>query len=263
MQFYNKTFPDIDEIVMIRYDNIAKDCVYVTLLEYNIQGIITFKELSKRRLRTRYLKQAAPIGKTAPAVVCEDSNDSNLSLTTKRLTDDEVKEFSKKFSKNKKIISIIENISHNIKINFKDLFQKIVHPLNKIYVDEGDSETVYDLINDNIDDFTYMDCLNLEDHILEEYKKIILKIFTKPDEKIQLKMAIVSNIIEGINITRDILVKYEQEYPDIVFYLEKTPYYLMEKMSSDVKTDLEKFDTISKELGAYIIQNGGNFKVIK
>ncbi len=265
LKFYNKKLPCLDEIVMMRYDEIAENCVYVTLLEYNLKGIIIFKELSKRRLRKRNLRQAAPIGKFAPAIVCEEPDeDSNISLTRKRLTDDEVRDFSEKYKKNRKIISIMENMGYFFKKDIQEMFNLIIHPLSSEYIEDNeDYDTIYDFFEDQYNDFSYLDSLDINDEISEKFKELILKNFAKAEEKIQMKMAIVSNTLEGINITKEILCKYEKENSDINFYLDKAPYYIMEKMSNDIKNDSKRFNTICEEIGKFILSKKGNFKLIK
>ncbi|VVU94918.1 hypothetical protein CPAV1605_643 [seawater metagenome] len=264
LQFYNNTKPVLDEIVMIRYDDIAENCVYVTLLEYNIKGIIIFKELSKRRLRKRNLRQAAPIGKFAPAIVCDEAEDedSNISLTRKRLTDDEVKQFTEKYRKNRKIISIMENLGYFAQKKIQEMFTMIAHPLDKQYIEDEEYDTLYDFLEEKFDDFSYLDFLNLDNEILEKFKELIIKNFSKASEKIQTKMAIVSNTIEGINLTKQILTKYENENPDFLFYLEKAPYYIIEKTSDDVNNDQKRMDSIATSIGEFISSKQGNFKVI-
>ena len=69
IKYYKRKYPLVDEMVMIRIDNIGEACVNVTLMEYDIEGIIVFKELWAKRLRKRNLRQAAPIGKCMPAQV--------------------------------------------------------------------------------------------------------------------------------------------------------------------------------------------------
>ena len=69
LKYYNRQYPQVDEVVMIRIDDIGESCVNVTLMEYDIGGIIIFKELWNKRLRKKNLRQAAPIGRTMPAQV--------------------------------------------------------------------------------------------------------------------------------------------------------------------------------------------------
>ncbi len=263
IQLYSNKKPEVDEVVMIRYDNIADNCVEVTLMEYNVKGIIVFKELSKRRLRKRNLRQAAPIGKLAPAIVTNESSNNIISLTRKRITDEETKEFSEKFKKNKRIISIFENLSYETKIPFKEILERISYKLHESMVKSEKYESLYDLFEDKYDNFDYLEELNLEENILDTLKEIILKNFSKAPEKIQIKMAIVSNGLEGVNIIRNIFNNIIQNNKDLTFYLEKTPYYIIEMLSEDVKNDMKRLQSISDTIKQYITEKNGNFKQFK
>jgi translation initiation factor 2 alpha subunit (eIF-2alpha) len=262
IQLYSNKHPKVDEVVMIRYDDIADNCVEVTLMEYNMKGIIVFKELSKRRLRKRNLRQAAPIGKLAPAIVTNDSTDNIISLTRKRITDEETKKFSEKFKKNKKIISIFENLSYETKMPFNEVLEKISHKLDEFIIESEEYESLYDLFNDNNDNFYYLEKLDLEKNILDSLEEIILKNFIKPPEKIQIKMAIVSNGLEGVNIIKDIFNTVIENNKSLTYYLEKTPYYIIEMLSNDVKNDMIKLKSISDIIEKYIVNKGGNFKLM-
>lgn len=261
IQFYNRKIPLQDEIVMIRYDEIAENCVYVTLMEYNIKGMIIFKELSKRRLRKRNLQQAAPIGKFAPAVVSEETDDNIIVLTRRRVTDDEVRSFSEVYKKNRKIISMMENLSYYFKWDINKAFELITHPLDERYIESEEYEDLYSLF-ENTDDLSYLDDLNIEVEVKDKLKEIICKNFIQSSEKISVKMAIVSNSLEGINVTKEILTTILNTYKDISICLEKSPYYIMEMMSNNPNNDLTKLKKIAEEIGKLIVAKQGNFKIM-
>jgi translation initiation factor 2 subunit 1 len=52
-RFYEKEFPEADEVVLVNVQSIEEMGAYVTLLEYNnIQGMVLLSELSRRRIRS-------------------------------------------------------------------------------------------------------------------------------------------------------------------------------------------------------------------
>ena len=52
-RFYENEYPEPEEVVMVNVKDIAEMGAYVTLLEYNnIEGMIMFSELSRRRIRS-------------------------------------------------------------------------------------------------------------------------------------------------------------------------------------------------------------------
>lgn len=53
LRFYERKFPNPEELVMVKVQRIAEMGAYVSLLEYNnMEGMILMSELSKRRFRS-------------------------------------------------------------------------------------------------------------------------------------------------------------------------------------------------------------------
>ena len=267
IKYYSKEYPDVDEMVMIRIDNIGESCVNVTLMEYNIQGIIVFKELWHRRLRKRNLRQAAPIGRTMPAQVMSNKEDGSevITLTKKRITPEETKEFSKIFSKNRKIISMVENLSHSLSLDFKDLCKKIIHKLNQEYVEcqDNEFESIHDLMESSHNDFSYLDSLDLDSKTKEYFIEIIQKNFRVEEIKLFAKIALVSNSPQGINTVKEILLKHESENPDINMYLDTSPYYIFETVTTDLNTYKKKLNNLVTNVQTDLVANNCQFKLIQ
>jgi translation initiation factor 2 subunit 1 len=52
-RYYEKEFPDVEDLVVVNVQRIAEMGAYVKLLEYaNIEGMILLSELSRRRIRS-------------------------------------------------------------------------------------------------------------------------------------------------------------------------------------------------------------------
>lgn len=68
MRFYEKSLPDIDEVVMCQVRQIAEMGAYVKLLEYdNAEGMILLSELSRRRIRS--IQKLIRVGRNEVVVV--------------------------------------------------------------------------------------------------------------------------------------------------------------------------------------------------
>ena len=271
LKYYNRQYPLVDEMVMIRIDSIGESCVNVTLMEYDIGGIIIFKELWNRRLRKRNLRQAAPIGKTMPAqvTISDDSQGDNnvVCLTKKRITPEETKEFSQVYSKNRQIISFMENLTHTNKIEFNTLIEKIVHPLNRDYVesDTADYDSILDLFEEakNEENFSFLDKLDISSKIKEDLIELINNKFKPTLEKISVKLALLSSSYLGINVIKNVLIKSETENKEFSYYLDKTPYYKIEITTDKSHIYKKKLETIVKLIEDDIKENEGQFKLIE
>lgn len=272
IKYYKRKYPLVDEMVMIRIDNIGEACVNVTLMEYDIEGIIVFKELWAKRLRKRNLRQAAPIGKCMPAQVMATEGEMEcvnklVSLTKKRLTSDEISEFSKIFTKNKQVISLIENLSHITETNFEVLIEKIIHELNQkfIEVEEPDYESILDIFEEaeKNDEYEFLEDLDLSDEVKENLISLIKKKFKPINEKVSAKLAILSNSNEGINMIKRVLGASENENQDFNYYLDKTPYYNIEINTDEPRLYKKKLDQIVNNIQSEILSNKGQFKLVE
>ena len=61
-RFYEKELPEAEELVVVQVKRVEELGAYVSLVEYdNIEGMILYSEVSKRRVRS--ITKAIPVGK--------------------------------------------------------------------------------------------------------------------------------------------------------------------------------------------------------
>lgn len=78
-RFYEKKFPDKDEVVMVNVRSIAEMGAYVTLLEYNnIEGMILLSELSRRRIRS--INKLVRVGRNEAVMVLRVDQDKGREM---------------------------------------------------------------------------------------------------------------------------------------------------------------------------------------
>ena len=271
LKYYNRPYPQVDEFVMIRIDDIGEACVNVTLMEYDIGGIIIFKELWHKRLRKKNMRQAAPIGRTMPAQVMlsgeSDSKNNVITLTKRRITPEEIKEFSSIYSKNRQVISFVENLTHTNEVEFSTLLEKIVHPLNRDYVEceEPMYQSILDLFEESNqeDNFDFLNDIDVSDKIKEDLINLIKKKFKPTDEKVSAKIALLSSSHLGINVIKDVLIKSENDNKDFSYYLDKTPYYNIEITTDQPSIYKKKLAQIVDSIQKEMIAADGQFKLIE
>eukprot|EP00889_Picochlorum_renovo_P004715 jgi/Picre1/31745/NNA_007096.t1 len=106
-RFYEERFPEVDDVVMVQVRSIAEMGAYVSLLEYgNIEGMILFSELSRRRIRSvqKLIKVGQDVAK------CED-----------------------KFAKSKLVHTIMRHVAETTGTELEDLYTQIGWPLYKMF----------------------------------------------------------------------------------------------------------------------------------
>lgn len=79
-RMYETRYPEVDMAVMIQVKHIAEMGAYVSLLEYNnIEGMILFSELSRRRIRS--VSSLIKVGRQEPAIVLRVDKFASSSLS--------------------------------------------------------------------------------------------------------------------------------------------------------------------------------------
>lgn len=83
-RFYERQYPDKEELVMVKVVRSAEMGAYVSLLEYNgVEGMILMSELSKRRIRS--VKKVVRVGRHEVVLVLRvDKEKGYIDLSKKR-----------------------------------------------------------------------------------------------------------------------------------------------------------------------------------
>ena len=89
-RWYEKEFPEVDELVMVQVKEIASMGAYVRLLEYgNIEGMILLSELSRRRIHS--INKLIRVGKNEAVMVLRvDKEEGYIDLSKRRVSPEEV-----------------------------------------------------------------------------------------------------------------------------------------------------------------------------
>ncbi|KAJ1428615.1 Translation initiation factor 2, alpha subunit [Sesbania bispinosa] len=89
-RMYEAKYPEVDMAVMIQVKNIADMGAYVSLLEYNnIEGMILFSELSRRRIRS--VSSLIKVGRIEPVMVLRvDKEKGYIDLSKRRVSEEDI-----------------------------------------------------------------------------------------------------------------------------------------------------------------------------
>lgn len=132
MLFRISGFPEEGEIVLCNVDRISYNSVFVTLIEYDLTGIIPIFEVSPGRIRN-----IRDFVKEGRIVVCRvlrtNQHTKNIELSLRRVNEIERKrklEFMKQEQLSEKIVEIVAKQN---KTEYKALYEKITDELFKSY----------------------------------------------------------------------------------------------------------------------------------
>lgn len=261
-------YPLVDEIVMVCPSNITDLGAYVTLLEYNLEGLILLADLSKSRIRS--MNKIIKIGKKFPAIITSiNEQTNNIMLSKKVVTVEEAQQCEKNFKLSKYIYDIADFFKrkmereHNIIVNLEDFYKKFIWcistDLNNIMVAlrtaAKDFSKVYGKWEDSID-VKWREC----------FCEILSSKFKDNIVIIEAVLEITCESKNGVNIIRDALIAGQKLSTDSCPFkikIIKPPFYAI-----TIKTDIPQsvinpiMDAINI-IKSILDKNNATFKIIK
>ena len=111
---YEARYPEVDMAVMIQVKNIADMGAYVSLLEYNnIEGMILFSELSRRRIRS--VSSLIKVGRIEPVMVLRvDKEKGYIDLSKRRVSEEDIQACEERYNKSKLVHSIMRHVAETM-----------------------------------------------------------------------------------------------------------------------------------------------------
>ncbi|CAJ2644106.1 eukaryotic translation initiation factor 2 subunit alpha-like protein [Trifolium pratense] len=132
-RMYEARYPEVDMAVMIQVKNIADMGAYVSLLEYNnIEGMILFSELSRRRIRS--VSSLIKVGRIEPVMVLRvDKEKGYIDLSKRRVSEEDIQACEERYNKSKLVHSIMRHVAETLDLDLEDLYVHIGWPLYRKY----------------------------------------------------------------------------------------------------------------------------------
>lgn len=154
---YEAKYPEVDIAVMIQVKSMADSGAYVSLLEYNnIEGMILFSELSRRRIRS--ISSLIKVGRIEPVMVLRvDKEKGYIDLSKRRVSEEDIQACEERFNKSKLVHSIMRHVAETMKIDLEDLYIHVGWPLYRKY---GHAFEAFKLVVNDPD--SVLDCLTRE-----------------------------------------------------------------------------------------------------
>ncbi|KAI8005864.1 hypothetical protein LOK49_LG07G00830 [Camellia lanceoleosa] len=132
-RMYEAKYPEVDMAVMIQVKNIADMGAYVSLLEYNnIEGMILFSELSRRRIRS--VSSLIKVGRIEPVMVLRvDKEKGYIDLSKRRVSEEDIQGCEERYNKSKLVHSIMRHVAETMNVDLEDLYIHVGWPLYRKY----------------------------------------------------------------------------------------------------------------------------------
>eukprot|EP00053_Salpingoeca_punica_P005371 m.53952 g.53952 ORF g.53952 m.53952 type:complete len:311 (+) comp13209_c0_seq1:209-1141(+) len=258
-RYYEKKFPDMDDVVMVNVLSIQDMGAYVSLLEYDdIEGMILLSELSRRRIRS--INKLIRVGRTECVVVLRvDPDKGYIDLSKRRVSPEEAKKCEEKYNKAKAVNSILRHVAETEHVNLEDLYQRSAWPLERKY------PSAYDAFKLAIaENSTVLDELPLQPKEREALLVNIRRRLTPQPVRIRADIEVRCYTYEGIDAVKEALraglAKSTEELP-IKIKLIAPPLYVVTTTSLDKDAGIESLKQAIDAVEAVIKAKDGHFNV--
>jgi translation initiation factor 2 subunit 1 len=258
-RFYEKEFPDGEDLVVVNVKLIAEMGAYVQLLEYNnIEGMILLSELSRRRIRS--INRLLRVGHDEVVMVIRvDKEKGYIDLSKRRASPEDIVKAEERYTKAKAVHSIMRHLSTKLRVPMLALYTRIGWPLYKKYGHAFDALQV--AVSDPDSIFKGMDMTEAELTELTSFVK--LKMAPQP-LRIRADIQVTCVAFEGVEAIRAALLTAESFGDDkvpIKVQLIAPPLYLILATTLDKVSGMERMNAAVASVKAEIEKRGGQLVV--
>lgn len=276
-RFYKNKFPEVDDLVMVRVEEVGDISSTVILLEYGeIEGIILHSELSRKKFRS--INNVIRVGnKEIMQVTMVDPSKNYINLSKKNLKPEDHENGGKKFSHHSIINSIIKFVANSKGIDSNSepqnesdgssntliMYEEVVWPLSEKYGDD-----FFQKINQG--DTQILD--GMEENTKDLLIKTINHRFQTHPEKYQANIEVINYGMSGVEGIKKALqaaldeanvnMEGDGELNRLFITLQASPEWLVYVTSDNEEKALailnKAIDTIDRE-----IKNEGGKSIVK
>mmetsp|Transcript_7462 Transcript_7462/g.8173 ORF Transcript_7462/g.8173 Transcript_7462/m.8173 type:complete len:288 (+) Transcript_7462:22-885(+) len=257
-RFYENEFPDKDELVMVKITEVSEIGVFGKLLEYNmLDCFIPMSEISRTRIKSvqKHLKK----GQTKVLQVLRvDQARGYVDLTKKYLTKEDIEDCTNSYNRAKTVYNIVNRMASVWHKPMKDLYEKVVWPLDNTY--EDGSFSAFRKIADDQDDI--LTDIDYDEQFKGELTKEIRKRLAIQPLKVVAEISITCYSERGIDDIKDALS--EGFFEDKVQINHRaSPLYWIHTTSTEEAEARQLIVDSIKRIEDSIAKRGGELKVTR
>ncbi|UKK00640.2 eukaryotic translation initiation factor 2 subunit alpha [Theileria orientalis] len=255
-RFYERKFPEPEDLVMVKVNRIEAQGVYVSLLEYDDrEGLILLNELSKRRYRS--INKLVKIGRHEVVLVLRvDPVKGYIDLSKRRVTPEDIIKCEERFSKSKKVHQTVRHIAQKHGVSVEELNRACIWPLYKTYPHALDALKEAAANKENV-----FKNLTLSQEIVDSLLQDIQLRLVPQALKLRCSIDVWCFGPEGINAVKTSLTKAKEVDPQISIRLIAPPQYEIITSCFDKETGLntmnQTLEVIETNIRSFV---GGDFK---
>ena len=227
INFYPNKIPQINENVLVVFNEYKNTHIEATLLEYiNINGLMIYEDATRKK-KIYDWKKEIPLDKIMVAKVEEIYEDNYIKLSTayfdhRKDPDELKKELMKPFNDNKILVNIIKKFCYN-KIDFEYFWKDIIY---KIIIKRNEEDFNMSLFDYFLENLNYIKELILSNNFYSILNINDLdKLVNIKNYKLETKISLITK--NSINDIMNLLNKLYDEINNFEYNIKyiSTPYY--------------------------------------
>lgn len=270
-RFYEKEYPDIDDVVMVQVNKIDHMGIHVILLEYNnMVGYVAVSALSRKRIR--FLSKIVKVGKIMALIVIRvDKNKGYIDLSKRDISDKESKLCDEKYKQAKYLHGIIKStlISSRYKdnlfdnITLEECLQKTIWPIYETTHHNNPNDVIKKILNSEYKIFDNLENNIFKENLIQNFKQKYKEVCPLVDAYVEI-IILSDNAIYDIKKSIDLCVELKEEKSELEITVESSPLYKLNlKSCQDSENALHEMNKILDKLKEEIIKISGSFNLIK
>jgi translation initiation factor 2 subunit 1 len=233
MALKKSEWPEVGDLLIATVTRITDYGAYVTLDEYNKEGLLHRSEVSSSWIRNirDYVREGQ---KVVLKVLRVDPEKGHIDLSLRRVTKRERIEKIFAFKRERKAESLLRSASEKLKIPYEELYEKIGVPIEK---ELGDIYTGLEEVAKKGADVLLK--LGVPENIATAIEEITKEKIRVPKVKVQGTLTLRSTHPKGVNIIRDAILNAQKTITtkdvDLSFYVIAAPKYRIEVSAENYK----------------------------
>ncbi len=261
-RYYERQFPELEEVVIVNVTQVGEMGAYVTLLEYdNIEGMIQLSELSRRRIRS--IARLVRVNRTEIVMVLRvDKEKGYIDLSKRRVDPEDVAKCEDRYNKAKAVNSVMRYIAKEQKMNIELIYQQIGWPLYKQYGHAYDAFKA--ALTDSSKDIFEGTGIEIEDDTRKKLFDYVKRRLAPQPVKVRCDIDVTCFTYEGIDAIKSALRAGEAtgtEISPIKIHLIAPPSYVMTTTTLDKDAGIATLNAATEKVKEVAEAAGGKMEV--
>lgn len=270
-RFYEKEFPKVDDVVMVKVVNINEMGVHVKLLEYdNLDGYVSVSALSRKRIKS--MSKIVKVGKQMALIVIRiDQNKGYIDLSKRDISEQEVSFCEGKYQKAKSLHNLVKSalISSRNKeekwndVSLEECCKKTIWTLYKPTHNNNPDEVLKKILSSEYKVFDELEENLFKQELLNVFQKKYKDVNPLIDAYVQI-VCFSDDAVEDIKKSIELCFGSKKKDSDLEITIVSPPTFKLHLKSCQGSSEaLQEMVHVLDYLREEIEKRSGSMKIIK